>query len=499
MTRKLTTEEFISKAKNKHGGRYDYSKVNYKNNKTKVEVICRLHGSFWQKPNDHLNGRGCLSCSGVKKLTIEEFIEKAKNKHGGRYDYSKVKYKNNKTKVEITCKKHGSFWQTPNSHLQENGCPVCSGNKESNTEEFIEKAKNKHGETYVYSKVKYKNNKTKVEVICRLHGSFWQTPISHLKSSGCPVCVANKKKSNTDKFIISSKGVHRNKYDYSKVDYRNSSTKVEIICSDHGSFWQTPNSHLQGSGCPACGANKRKSNTEEFIEKARKKHGDRYDYSKVNYKNNKTKVEIVCSTHGSFMQTPSDHLNGSNCPVCVGKVTQTATIFRKLAVISEIEPFTYQFIHEFTGLAYPTVVYLCREHGVKVYKKVLIKETSLFNSIENILSKLGIKFEIIRNARVLKPNKNLNKFKIAVEIDIYIPDLKLGFEFNGMWYHKEGENGMKHRGYHMEKYNTAKSQGITLYHIWEDEYSCEEDIEMWNTEIEEIINAKKTYYRRVYI
>ena len=490
-TKKLTIEEFIERANKKHGDRYDYSKAYYKNAHTKVEITCRFHGSFWQRPSEHLSGAGCLACSGTNKLTTEEFIVRANKKHGGRYDYSKVNYRNSYTKVEIICKIHGSFWQKPSGHLNGQGCPSCSGNKRLTTESFIERAKSKHVGRYDYSKVNYKNSLTKVEIICKEHGSFWQRPSVHLRGAGCPAC-GDHKKLNTESFIERSKGKHGSRYDYSKVDYKHIYIKVEIICKEHGSFWQRPRDHLRGAGCLACGGST-KLNTDQFIEKSKSKHGYKYDYSRVKYKNNVTKVEIICKIHGSFWQVPMSHLQGHACPVCAGKVTQTAMIFRKLAIISEIEPFTYQFIQEFTGLSYSHVIQLCIKHGVKIYKNVLIKETSLYNSIEDILSKLGVKCEVTRNARILKPNNKLNNFKANGEIDIYIPELNLGFEFNGMWCHKEGENGMKHRGYHMDKYNTAKSQGITLYHIWEDEYSCEEDIEMWNKEIEEIIYAKNRH------
>ena len=304
------------------------------------------------------------------------------------------------------------------------------------------------------------------------------------------------KKITTEEFIAKARSKHGNRYDYSKVVYKKAKSEVEIICKIHGSFWQIPYSHLHGYGCPVCGGTQ-KSNTEEFIKKAKEKHGNRYDYSKVVYKNNRTKIKIICKEHGVFLSRPYDHLKGKGCPVCSGRETDSNIIFRKLAVISEIEPFSFQFIQEFTRLSYSHVVQLCNYHGVKIYKRVLIKETSLFNNTENTLSKLGIKCKIIRNARVLKPNKELNKLKALGEIDIYIPDLKLGFEFNGMWCHKEGENGMKPKVYHMEKYNTAKKQNIELYFIWEDEYSCEMDIDFWNEEIRKIICQKNSLLKNL--
>ena len=123
---KHLTEEFILKSYNTHGHKYDYSKVNYINSKTKVEIICSVHGSFFQTPNNHLRRRGCFMCSKIKKLTQEQFINRSSIVHNKFYDYSKVNYFNAKTKVEIVCPEHGSFLQNPNHHLRGFGCDKCS-------------------------------------------------------------------------------------------------------------------------------------------------------------------------------------------------------------------------------------------------------------------------------------------------------------------------------------------------------------------------------------
>ena len=131
MGKKLTTEEFIEKAKKVHGDRYDYSKVDYKDAHSKIVIICEKHGEFLQIPNCHLSGNGCPEChKDGKRLTTEEFIEKAKKVHGDKYDYSKVNYKDTNSKITIICKKHGEFLQIPSCHLYDsNGCPKCNFSK----------------------------------------------------------------------------------------------------------------------------------------------------------------------------------------------------------------------------------------------------------------------------------------------------------------------------------------------------------------------------------
>ena len=124
--KKLTLESFLERAEKIHNNKYDYSKVEYVNAKTKVCIICPKHGEFWQTPDNHLKGKGCAYCANVKKITTEEFIERAREVHGDKYDYSSSVYVNNKTKIKIICPIHGEFELTPNAHLQGRGCKKCN-------------------------------------------------------------------------------------------------------------------------------------------------------------------------------------------------------------------------------------------------------------------------------------------------------------------------------------------------------------------------------------
>lgn len=189
---KLNTQEFIEKARKTHGDKYDYSKVEYINNKTKVCIICPIHGEFWTTPNIHLQGRNCPLCAHPSKLkTLDEFIQEAREIHGNRYDYSLVEYKGNQIKVKIICPIHGIFEQQPLSHLQGFNCPKCNGRGKTN-EEWISLAKAVHGDKYDYSETEYFNARTKVCVICPQHGKFYPKPNDHLRGSGCPWCRLSK-------------------------------------------------------------------------------------------------------------------------------------------------------------------------------------------------------------------------------------------------------------------------------------------------------------------
>lgn len=157
----------------------------------------------------------------------------------------------------------------------------------------------------------------KVKIKCNKCGNvFEMTPNNHLKGQGCPKCASKKKggKKNINEVIEKARKIHGDKYDYSKVEYRNNYTKICIICPEHGEFWQTPNKHLSGQGCPKCAG--KNITTDEWIKKASIIHQQRYDYSKVNYINNSTKVCIICPIHGEFWQTPDKHTQGEGCPIC---------------------------------------------------------------------------------------------------------------------------------------------------------------------------------------
>ena len=266
-----------------------------------------------------------------RKKTTDEFVKKAKEVHGEKYDYSKVDYQGNKVKVCIACPKHGDFWQSPNHHLRSFGCPKCKNrraisNRCSSTQDFVCKAREIHGEKYDDSKVDYVNYETKVCIVCPKHGEFWQKTYKHLAGAGCKKCsmesLFEKNRMTTQKYIGICSEIHQGKYDYSKTVYVGAHEKVCIICPIHGEFWQSAAVHMYNrSGCPKCGdyfsKTKQMQKQEDFLRRAQETHGDRYDYSKSVYRGVYEDVEIICPKHGSFWQQARHHYNGSGCPKCM--------------------------------------------------------------------------------------------------------------------------------------------------------------------------------------
>lgn len=318
---KKDTDYFIKKGREIHGNLYDYSLSKYKNSTTKVKIICKKHGVFEQRPYDHYRGRTCPKCTVHKKISTKEYIEKCKKVHGLKYDYSLVKYGGSGKTIKIICSEHGVFEQKASLHLRGSGCFSCYGSEKLTNEVFIERAKEVHGDRFDYSLIDYKNNKTKVKIVCKEHGPFLQNPGNHLNGFGCSRCSGNDKK-DTKYIIEEAKNIYRDRYDYSQIEYINSKTKIKVGCKKHGIFEQTPPEFLKGRGCPRCSPTGKRT-TEDFIEKSKETHGDTYDYSISKYVNTKTKIKIKCKKHGAFEQFPSDHIRGSGCRECAFEKNRT--------------------------------------------------------------------------------------------------------------------------------------------------------------------------------
>lgn len=191
------------------------------------------------------------------------------------------------------------------------------------TQKFIDKAKHKHGDKYNYSNTSYgTSNVDKVEIICSEHGSFWQAPNSHLSGQGCPRCgkiqSVKSRTYGTKNFIKKAKNIHNNFYDYSLSKYINSQAKIKIICPHHGVFEQKPNGHLQGQGCYQCGVDSHYSTISDFIKKAKGVYGDKYNYDNSYFIKYRTgnKVNITCPEHGDFIIWKSSFLKGFACKEC---------------------------------------------------------------------------------------------------------------------------------------------------------------------------------------
>jgi hypothetical protein len=380
-----------------------------------------------------------------KKITTSEFIERAKAVHGDKYDYSKVDYKGATHKVEIICPKHGEFLQGPYNHLNGSQCPKCAGREVTNTQEFINKAKEVHGDKYDYSKVDYKGATTPVNIICPIHGETKQRPVDHIRSVGCVKCGNELKKyirlKPVEEFLKQAKEVHGDKYDYSKVDYKNTETKIKIICPIHGEFLQSPHSHLGGKGCPKCAG---KNQTEDdFIRKAQEVHGNKYDYSQLNFKNMSSPVTIICPIHGKFTQNVGHHLNGHGCFECgsekkIENRRMSIDDFVKQSQEIHGDKYDYSKTENVKSNKDLTTI-ICPVHGEFLQSRnshlrgrgcPLCRESKGEKLINNLLKQNGINFE--RQYRFDDCTNKFEKFCVKLPFDFYLPDLNVAIEYDGV-------------------------------------------------------------------
>jgi very-short-patch-repair endonuclease len=369
MPKKQTLEEFIQKALVLHGNKYDYSKVDYIDSKTKIIVICQKHGDFSATPKLHIairRGRGdakpsgCPSCgeeqrrsndgkSSIERTkSVDQFIKDAIEVHGEKYQYSRVNYQNSHTKIIITCPKHGDFEQKPYSHLNGRGCPACGQEIVIRTAEkktgvsttwsqksFIEECKRNHNNKYDYSGTVFKTTNRVISIVCPLHGKFEQIAYDHLRGRGCEKCgralIGLARRMSFEEWRTIADHTHKHNYEYDSSSYVSSKYLIKIKCKKHGWFTQKAGMHAYaGHGCDRCGnesiASFRKRTLKQFIKQAHAVHGDEYDYRDVaNDKetgniiyDSKGKITIKCKEHGPFTINPNNHIHlQQGCPSCV--------------------------------------------------------------------------------------------------------------------------------------------------------------------------------------
>jgi len=359
------------------------------------------------------------------RLTIDEFVKRSNLIHDNKYDYSLVDYVNIESKVKIICNVHGIFEQKPSYHLLKQGCPICGGTKKLTTEIFIKQAKSIHGNKYDYSLTNYTNNRIKIKIICNEHGIFEQTPNNHLAGSGCYMCSKyNKfnKITTTEEFIKQAKLVHENKYDYSLVNYINFKTKVEIICRTHGVFKQTSYHHIKGYGCSKCSKNYSYS-TEDFIQKSNIIHNNKYDYSLTNYINSNSKVKIICPIHGEFEQLSCSHLKGKGCKLCGNNIKKSLNDFILESNNIHNNKYDYSLVNYINN--FTKVEIICPEHGIFLKSpKQHIYNLSGCPLCKRSKGEIKVENYLAQNQiKFIREYSFIDcKYKQSLKFDFYLPD-----------------------------------------------------------------------------
>jgi len=255
MPKKLSTPEFVAAARAQHGDRYDYSKVDYKSNRTPITIVCPDHGTFEQTPADHVHsGAGCPTCSGNTRLTYESFVAECTALHAGKYAYANAVLVNNITELEITCPEHGAFWQQPKLHRRGRGCPRCGGTKKLTQEEMLQRFHTAHGSRYDYSKAVYAGAMGKVAIGCPVHGEFQQSASLHWAGRNCPKCV---KQIAADAYRVPVEvraeelKALRPGFGFDLSEYVNNKEFISVTCPKGHTYPQRFND-AKRFGCPSC-------------------------------------------------------------------------------------------------------------------------------------------------------------------------------------------------------------------------------------------------------
>lgn len=274
------------------------------------------------------------------------------------------------------------------------------GRKKKTNNEFIKEAIAVHGDNYSYNETQYLGANIKTLFFCKRHGHFEQTPNVHLRGHGCPKCgddiQKRKNSSNLDYFILKANKIHNNRYSYNKTKYVRNRDKIIITCPEHGDFEQIARYHLDGNGCKNCQYDEFRLDRENFINKSKKIHEDKYDYSLVVYKNQTTEVSIICDKHGIFNQRPHNHINNHGCPIC--KLSKGEKKIRKFLLLNNIK---FESQKKFNGCVnkrfLPFDFYIKEKNLLIEYDGIQHYEASIFFGGEKTFNYLKLNDKIKNN------------------------------------------------------------------------------------------------------
>lgn len=414
----------------------------------------------------------------MKKLSQEEFVEKALSRSKRPVDLSEFKYQGSASKSKAICPSHGQFQISANALMNRIGCPECalkerSSKRRMSASEFVEKAKIVHGDTYDYTNVIYTSAHAKVSIICRAHGTFEQGANSHLTGRGCPKCgnarAGQSCRLDGSEYLARAVAVHGTSYDLSRISFDGMSKKIEVICRSHGSFFPTASNFVSlGSGCPVCArANtgmKTRKHEARYITEAVKVHGGQYTYGKVIYKNNAAYLTVFCKDHGKFSQLAQDHLGGSGCEKCARPTFDQASFTANATA-------RHGGIYDYSDSSYTGTVnkvrILCPVHGEFLQTPNMhVNEGQGCPSCARVGPSRG-QLEI---AELLRP---FTEVEVGVkfgrkEVDILLPSLGIAIEFHGLIWHSTKFQPDTTRDY--KKHVMLAELGVRLIHIYQDEW-----------------------------
>jgi very-short-patch-repair endonuclease len=329
---------------------------------------------------------------------------------------------------------------------------------------FMYKSKKLYTEyNFSYYKTKYINSRTNLIITCPIHGDFPINPNNHLNNNrSCKKCNIEKRiKKESNNFIFKSKKIHNNKYNYDNVNYINSKKSVNITCPIHGDFPQSPNSHLNGRGCPKCQKNYKLTNNS-FQNKANKIHNFKYKYNN-DYIDSSTPINITCPIHGKFPQRPYSHLNGHGCPKCSNKKNgknKRHDLDKLIQKFNLIHDFKYKYdLTDYESIS-KNITIICPihdkfnqigSHHLKGHGCPKCNQSKGELKIEKLLKENNIEFNYQH-----KFEKCINKRQLP--FDFYLPNFNTCIEFDGKQHFEVFEKFGKESFERTQKHDKIKNK-----------------------------------------
>jgi len=448
---KTTFDQFLASARDTHGERFLYDRSSWNGMKNKLRVCCAAHGWFEQVAQTHLLSKGCTQCSHTERAQRQlsknwhTFLEKANSKFNYRYQYDCSSWKGVKLKVSICCPDHGWFEQAAYDHLKFSGCYDCARalmletKIEKSRVQFIKKAAETHHGKYEYDFSTWNGVKSKLKIKCPTHGWFEQIPHDHLRFSGCYQCGNELRGLNgrlTEYEIVERfRQTHGDRYDYSHLNYTTSDKKLTITCHVHGDFKQKLIDHQRGDGCPKCGKRHRWT-TDEFIANSQAVHADKYTYENTQYIGANDPVTITCKIHGEFTTQPARHVQrGDGCPKCSVVAHLTQEDFLQRATERFGDRYDYSLV-KFVNVATPVKI-ICATHGVFEQPPTyhLNNAIGCGQCSYNVSTKETRWLDTFKMSVNAKRNTRIELDGRKRSVDAFDPDTNTVYEFWGDWWH----------------------------------------------------------------
>lgn len=421
------TAQFLEAARTAHGDQFDYSYIEQPTvSANKIQIRCRKHDYiFEQHPAKHKNGQnGCKYCT-KRGLTTEDFIMLAQHVHGDRFDYSTTQYTAWNKHVTVTCREHGDFITLPKNHVDGRiSCSICNGQRPIDRATLLHRIEElfpQHFDTSYIPELAAGGIHQQVIVRCLLHDQFCTVSAWSFMNGSNPCIYCNAAATGYDKAYFLNKAakvVTSGEYDYAYIDFDNIDAREvqQFRCVTHDiMFWQTPDAHFTNRrGCPDCAAAQRLTSFEEFQQRVNTTHGaGRYGFDKTDRSSGITgNVTLYCFKHEAH--------------------------------------FTYSYFNVLQGRE---GCLKCRTSGVSTQE----------HEVAEYIAYLG--FTVERQNRSILNGK---------EIDIFIPELNIGFEYNGGYWHSDAF--IQDTQYHFNKWRNAADAGVQLYTIWSDDWQDKRSI-----------------------